>query len=111
LVRSSRAFRIEVEAAHGIEILAHAGEQIDHRRPPLRIRTRRHVSTRFVQQDVAVPLDDLDAAAIDANVVPRGIRLRAELADSRPVHGHPAVEHQLLARASRGDAGLRQDLL
>ena len=41
----------------------------------------------------------------------RGIGLRAQLAHGRAVHRDAAVEHQLLGRAARRDAGLRQNLL
>ena len=56
-------------------------------------------------------LRQLDAAAVHADVVARRVGLRAELANRRAVHGHASLEHQLLGRAPRRDAGLREDLL
>ena len=75
------------------------------------IRARRHVAARLVQQQIQVARGDLDAAAVDADVVARRIGLGAELADGHAVDGHAPLEHQLLGRAPRRDAGLRQDLL
>jgi hypothetical protein len=75
-------------------------QQIDHRRPPLRIGPGRHVAARLVQQNVAVLLDDLDPPAIDANVVVRRIRLRTQLAHGDAVHRDAALEHQLLRGAA-----------
>ena len=56
-----------------------------HGRPPLRIGARRDVAARLVQQQIQVALGDLDAAAVDADVIARRIGLRAELADGRAV--------------------------
>src|SRR5439155_5752529 len=90
---------------------ADAAQQIDDRRPPLWIRARRDVAARLVQQQVPVLLDDLHPAAVDANVVARGIGLAAKLADRGAVHLHASVEHELLARAARGDSRVREDFL
>ena len=60
---------------------------------------------------ISVLLDDLDPPAVDANVVARRIRLRSQLAHGDAVHGDAALEHQLLGRAARGDASLREDFL
>ena len=109
--QEEQPFGLEIQTAHGIHVLAHAAQQIDDRRTPLRIRSRRQVTARLVQQEIAVMLDDLDPAAVHADVVVCRIRFRAELADSRAIHRDAAVEHQLLRRAARGDSGLRQDFL
>ena len=67
--QEEQPFRVEVEAADRIHVLADAGQQIDHRRPTLRIRSRRHVPARLVQQQVSMMLDHLHTAAVDADVV------------------------------------------
>ena len=51
----------------------------------------------------------LHAAAVHADVVVRRVGLGAELAHGGAVDRHAALQHQLLARAARGDARLRQD--
>ena len=56
-------------------------------------------------------LDDLDAASVDADVVVAGLGLRPELAHGGAVDRDAALEHQLLGRAPRRDAGLREDFL
>ena len=103
--------RLVIEAAHRVDVLADTAQQIDDRRPPLRIGSGRHIPARLVQQQVAVVLDDLHTAAIDADVVPSGIRLRPKLEGGDAVHAHASLAHHLLRRAPRCDAGLRQDLL
>ena len=56
-------------------------------------------------------LDHLDAPAVDADVVVPGIRLGPQLADGLAVDRDPPLEHQLLGRAARRDAGLRENFL
>ena len=72
--QQQQAFGVEVEPSDRVDVLAHAAQQIDHRRPPLRIRSRRDVAARLVQQEIAMALDELDAAAVDADVVARRAR-------------------------------------
>ena len=83
--QDQQALGVEVEPADGVDVLAHARQQIDHRRPLLRIRSRRHVAARLVEQHVAMALGNLDAAAVDADVVVRRIGLRAQLAIVLPL--------------------------
>jgi len=54
---------------------------------------------------------DFHTPAVDADVVARRVGFRAELADCLAVDGDASLEHQLLARAARGDARLRENLL
>ena len=58
-----------------------------------------------------MPRGDLDAPAVHADVVGAASAFVPELADRRAVDRHAPVEHELLGRAPRGDAGLREDLL
>src|SRR5262249_47775830 len=106
-----QTFGLEVEAADGVDVLVNAAEEIDHRRSALRIRSRRDVAAWLVEQEIAMLLDKFDAAAVDADLVVQRVGLAAELTDGRAVHRDAAVEHQLLRRPARRDAGLRQDLL
>ena len=73
-----------------------AAHQVKHGLAPFRVGDGTHISARLVQQEIAMPLGDLDPAAVDADVVVRRIGFRAELADRDAVHRHAAVEHQLL---------------
>ena len=102
---------VVVEPSDRIDVVAHAAQEIDDRLPPLRVGARRDVAARFVEQQIQVARGDLDAAAVDTDVIARRIRLGAELADGGAVDAHAPVEHQLLGCAPRRDAGLRQDLL
>ena len=102
---------VEVETADGVDVVADVGDQVDHRRALVRVRPGGHVAGRLVEQDVPMPFGDLDAAAVHADVVPPGIGFRAQFTHRGAVDGDSAVEHQLLTRASRRDAGLREDLL
>ena len=109
--QDEQPFGIVVEASDRVDVVAHAPQQIDHRRPPLGIGPRRDVAARLVQQEVEAALGELDAAAVHADVIAGGVGLRPEFANRRAVDGHASVEHQLLGGAPRGDAGLRQDFL
>ena len=62
-------------------------------------------------RQIPVLLRDLDAAAVDTDVVVRRVGLGSQFANGGAVHRDAPVEHQLLARAPGGDAGLRQDFL
>lgn len=106
-----QTFRIKVETADGIHVLTNSGQQIDDGWPALRVRSCGDVTARLVQQEVSMPLRQRDPASVDADVIVRGIRLRSKLADRSAIHGDASFEHQLLGRASRRHASLRQDLL
>ena len=109
--QNEEPFGIEVEPSNGVHIVAHAAEQVDDRRTALGIGTRRDVASRLVQQQVKAALDELDAAAVNADIIARGVGLGPELADGRAVDGHTSVEHELLRRAPRRDPRLGQNLL
>jgi hypothetical protein len=104
-------FRVVIEATDRIDVLRHSREQVHHRGPPLRIRARRHIPARLVQQNVTLALRGADATPVHANVVAVRVGLGAQLTDGRPVDGDPPLEHQLLGGATRRHAGLRQDFL
>src|SRR5262249_25561918 len=109
--QDEQALRVVIEAADGVDVLAYALQKIDDRRALLRIRPRRHVPARLVEQQIHVTLGDLDAPAVDADVVAGRVGLRAQLANRFAVDAHAALEHQLLAGAARRDPGLRENLL
>ena len=54
--QQQQPFRVVVEPADRIDVVADAAarEEIDDRRPMLRIRAARDVAARFVQEDVAL---------------------------------------------------------
>jgi hypothetical protein len=106
-----QAFGVVVEAANRVDVLAHAGEEIDHRAAPLRIRPRRDVARRLVQQDVAQVLRRLDAARVHPDVVGCGVRFDAHLADGLAIDADASLRDQFFRGASGGDAGLREDFL
>ncbi len=72
---------------------------------------RGHIAARLVEQHVDMMLGDLDAPAVDPDVIASGLRLGAKLAYRLAVDGDAALEHQLLAGPARSDSGLRQNLL
>jgi len=106
-----QAFRVVVEPAHRVDVLPDLGQQVEHRRPALRVLPRRHVAARLVEEEIPVARRHAHALAVDADVVVRRIGPRAELEDGDPVHRHAAVEDQRFRRAPRGDAGGGEDLL
>jgi hypothetical protein len=53
----------------------------------------------------------LDALAVDADIVARGIHLGAKLGYHSPVDCDPALPDQLLRLATRGNPGVGQNFL
>jgi hypothetical protein len=50
-----KPLRIVVQSSDRIHVFAYAMKQVDNGPPTLRIRSRRHVASRFVEEDVAEP--------------------------------------------------------
>jgi hypothetical protein len=104
-------FRVVVEAAHGVDVLADTGQQVQHGGPALRVLPGGHVATRLVEQDVPVPRRDAHALPVHADVVAIRVGLRPQLDDGGTVDRHAAARDEHLRGASRRDAGRGQDLL
>jgi hypothetical protein len=102
---------VVVEPAHRVDVLAHVRQQVEHGRPVLRVAPRRHVATRLVEQDVAVPRSRAHTLAVDPDVVVRGVGPRAQLENRDAVHRHPSVQDERFRGAPRRDAGRGEDLL
>jgi hypothetical protein len=106
-----QAFRVVVESSDRIDALADARQQIDDRRPALRIDDGRHIPARLVQQEIAERLAHGDSPAVDPDVVVFRIGFRAELAHDGAVHADAALEHQAFGGAPGGHAGGGEDFL
>ena len=102
---------IVVEPPYRVDVLAYVLQQIQHRRPPLGIRSRGDVPGRLVEQKIAERLRALDAAIVDADFVGLRVGFAAELAHGLAVHRDAALDDQLLGRPPRRHAGGREDLL
>ncbi len=111
LVTSEEAFAHVVEAAYGIETLAHLFEELHHSRPALRILDRGDKALRLVQHKVAMPLGALQKLAVDANVVATRIGFGSGLGDNIAIDLNAALGHELFGLAAAGDAGLRENFL
>src|SRR5262249_34179735 len=98
--QNQQTFGVEVESADRIHVLADISQEINHGRAALRIRARRDVSFRLVPQEIPMPFWPRDPSSVHSDVVARGIRLRAELANRRAIYRDATFEHQLLGRAS-----------
>jgi hypothetical protein len=109
--QQQQTFGVVIEPPYGVHVFAHAGQKIDHRRPTLRIRAGRHISSWFIQEDVADALWRSQAAAVYADVVTLGIGFRPHHAHGLAVERHAPVGDQLFGGASRGDARLSKNLL
>src|SRR3989449_444701 len=81
------------------------------RRPVLRIAQRGHAAGRLVEHVVDLVLRLADGAAVHLDEILLDVRLAAELADHLPVDADVPALDQLLRLASRGDAGVGEDLL
>ena len=99
--QQQHARRVAVEASHRNDADI-ATDEVDDRRPALRIARGRDRPTRLVEQDVAQRLL-ADLAAVDPDDVPR-LDERVQLA-GRAVDRDPAGLDQPVGAASRGDTG------
>jgi len=109
--QQQQAFRVVVQPANRVDVLAHVRQEVEHGRPVLRVLPRGHVPAGLVEQDVAAARRRAHALAVDADVVAVGVGPAAELGYRGAVHRHAAVEDQPLRRAPRRDAGGGEDLL
>ena len=87
------------------------GDEVHHRRPPRGVLPRGDDAAGLVEDEVHVGLRCLHPDAVHAHVVRGEVGLRPELAHVLAVHRDPALQHQLLGPAPRGEAGPGQDLL
>ena len=99
-----------VEPSHREEPghLRHEGHD---RGPALGVLARGDDAAGLVEDQVDERLGGLDPDPVHPHVVALEVRLRAQLAHDLAVDHDPALEHQLLGPAPRGEARPRQDLL
>jgi hypothetical protein len=109
--QQEQAFRVVVEAAHRVDVLADVGQQVEDRLPLFRVLPRRDVPSRLVQQDVAMTRRDANPLAVHADVVPAGVGPRAELQHRGAVHRDAALRDERLGGAPRRHARGGEDLL
>ncbi|GEM_PF-2043892 len=105
------AFRVVVEAADGVDVVADLRQQIEDGGPVLGVLAGGQVAARLVQQDVPAARRRADPPAVHADVVPPGVGLRARRGDDGAVDRHAALGNERFGGAARCDAGSRQDLL
>jgi hypothetical protein len=106
-----QALGVVVEPPNRVHVLTHVRQQIEDRRSALRVLSRRHISTRLVEQDVPVMGGDPDPLVIDADVVVARVGLRAEFQNRLAVDADAALCDQDLGGATRRHTGGRQDFL
>jgi hypothetical protein len=109
--QQQQSVRIEIEAPDGVHVFTNAVQQVDDRRPPLRVRSRRDISARLVKEKVPVPIGELDSPAVHAHIVVRRVRFGSELAHRDAVDRDPPLDHQLLGCATRRDTRPGQNFL
>ena len=106
-----QAVGVGVEAAHVEEPLRTIGDELGQRAIGVRVRHRRGDPGRLVQHEVDVRADRRQPAPLDADHCRGRVDLGAEPGDDLAVDLHQPGEHQLLALATAGHAGLREELL
>jgi len=99
-----------VEPPHGINALGNLGQQVHDARPTRGVIVRRDVPLRFGDSEVDHPLG-LNPLAVEGDLGTLGVDASSKLADHLIIDGNPALEDQLLARASRTDPGVGQHFL
>jgi len=92
--------RIVVEPPHRIDVIPHAPacQEIDDRRPMLRIRPARDVAPRLVEEDVACALRLREPPAVDLDLVDAGLGFRPELGHRPAVDGHTPLRDERFGR-------------
>ena len=103
-------FAVVIQAADWEEPLWKI-DQLDHRRPALRIVGGGHDAGRLMQHHVRARADLPDWPAIHNDLVLFRVDACAGHKHDLAVHRHAAGADELLAIAPRGDAGTRQHLL
>ena len=106
-----QAFGVVVEPAHGEDPLGDlATEQVEDRRPPLRVLRRRHKPPRLVEKDISQALRGLEALPVDLHRVGAQVGLVSQFRGAA-VDGDPALADQLLSLAPGAYAGAGDELL
>jgi len=111
--QDDQSLRIEVESANRKEVARDtcAGDEIDHRLTPLRIRSCTDDTPWLIHQEMPANRRGLEPAAIHTNVVCFRIRFRAECRDGLAVDFDSALRDQDFSRSPRCDADLRKQLV
>jgi hypothetical protein len=103
-------FAREVKAADAVHAGRIGGQQIDDARPAGRIARRRHDALRLIDGEVH-QLRSRQCLAVDADFLLLGIDARAQFGHNLSVHFDAAFKDELLAFASAGDSGCRENFL
>ena len=86
-------------------------DKFHHRLPAFRIGDRGHVAFGLVEHQVSLFFRTVEQLAVHADVVARGVGLRAQLGDDGAIHRNASLGDQLFGLAARCDAGSGNDLL
>ncbi|WXH33701.1 hypothetical protein WA016_07711 [Myxococcus stipitatus] len=106
-----RAFRVVVQPAHGEQPLARLLHVVGHRRPPLRVRQRRHHAHGLVEQEVRGFVRRSDELPVHRHQVRSRLHSASQLRHRRVVHRHAARGDQLFCMPARSDSRAGQVLL
>jgi hypothetical protein len=109
--QQQQTFGVVIEAPYGVHVFAHVAQKIDHRRPTLRIRAGGHISSWFVQEDVADALRRSQTTAVYADVVLRRVGLGPHDAHGFAIHRYAPVGDQFFGGASGGNPGFGKNFL
>src|SRR6266481_1503963 len=108
---SAQSFARIVQPPHRIHALRTFLHQIHHRRPPLGIAHRSHITLRLVQHEIQQPLAAFQRPAIHANHVPFRVGFRAFLHHHFSVERNPPRRNDLFRFASRRNSARRHNFL
>jgi hypothetical protein len=108
-----QALGLVIETTHGIEVAADAGarDQINDRRPLLRIEACTDHAPRFVHEEITAAGLQLQPAPINLDDIRGRVGLRSQLADDVPVDLDAPLRDERLGGPPGGDTGLRQNFL
>ncbi len=109
--QDEQPFRVIVETADRIHVVADVADQLHDRSPSAGVRAGGEIPSGLVEQDVAEAPRRLNAPPIHPDVVSNRVRPGSKLRHDRPVDRDASLSDECFGGSPRRHAGRRKDLL